>query len=77
MNNLRPNETEVYPVIIIGGGPCGLAASYYLKEKGIKHIIIEKNEMLQTWKNERWDSFHLISPNWMTNIPGIKKSYTI
>lgn len=69
---MRPNETEVYPVIIIGGGPCGLAASYYLKEKGIKHIIIEKNEMLQTWKNERWDSFHLISPNWMTNIPGIK-----
>lgn len=71
---MRPNQTEVYPVIIIGGGPCGLAASYYLKKYNVKHIIIEKKEMLQTWKNERWDSFHLISPNWMTNIPGIKNN---
>jgi putative flavoprotein involved in K+ transport len=37
----------------------------------IEHLIIEKGEMLQTWKYERWDSFYLVTPNWMTNLPGL------
>jgi putative flavoprotein involved in K+ transport len=58
-----------YDVVIIGGGPSGITCSYYLKQKGIKHVILEKDEMLHTWKRERWDSFYLVTPNWMTNIP--------
>ncbi len=62
---------KIYPVIVVGGGPSGISASYHLKNNGIEHIVIEKKEMLQTWKNERWDSFYLVTPNWMTNLPGI------
>ncbi len=68
---MSTHNKEIYPVIVIGGGPSGIAASYHLKNKGIEHIVIEKKEMLQTWKNERWDSFFLVTPNWMTNLPGI------
>lgn len=62
---------KIYPVIVIGGGPSGLAASFHLKKASISHLIIEKKEMLQTWKHERWDSFYLVTPNWMTNLPGV------
>lgn len=65
------NENKDYPVIIIGGGPSGISCSQHLKKYGIDHIIIEKKEMLQTWKHERWDSFFMVTPNWMTNLPGV------
>lgn len=62
---------KIYKAIIVGGGPSGISCSYHLKHAGIEHLIIEKNEMLHTWKHERWDSFHLVTPNWMTNLPGV------
>jgi putative flavoprotein involved in K+ transport len=56
--------------IIVGGGQAGLSTSYYLKKQGRKHIILEKAEQAaQVWRN-RWDSFTLITPNWMTRLPG-------
>lgn len=58
-----------YDVIIIGGGPSGITCSYYLKKRGVSHIILEKGDMLHTWLHERWDSFYLVTPNWMTNLP--------
>lgn len=61
-----------YTVIIIGGGPSGLSCSDHLKKHHIDHLILEKKEMLQTWKNERWDSFFLVTPNWMTNLPPVE-----
>ncbi|BEP30277.1 NAD(P)-binding domain-containing protein [Helicovermis profundi] len=62
-----------FSVVIVGAGPSGLCLSYHLKEKGIDHIIIEKKEILHTWKNERWDSFDLVTPNWMTLLPETEK----
>lgn len=61
-----------YTVIIIGGGPSGISCSHHLKKHNIDHLILEKKDMLQTWKNERWDSFYLVTPNWMTNLPGVE-----
>ena len=59
-------------VIVIGGGPSGITCGYYLSKRGIDYIILEKHEMLHTWKNERWDSFYLVTPNWMTYLPGFE-----
>lgn len=61
-----------YKVIVIGGGPSGITCGYYLKQRGLDYLIIEKEEMLHTWKNERWDSFYLVTPNWMTHLPGLE-----
>jgi len=56
--------------IIVGGGQAGLSTSYYLKKQGRDHIILEKAyQAAQVWRN-RWDSFTLITPNWMTRLPG-------
>jgi putative flavoprotein involved in K+ transport len=56
--------------IIVGGGQAGLSTSYYLKKQGREHIIFEKaHQPAQVWRN-RWDSFTLITPNWMIRLPG-------
>jgi putative flavoprotein involved in K+ transport len=62
--------TEQINTIIVGGGQAGLATSYFLKLKGIDHIIIEKADQAASAWRERWDSFTLITPNWMIRLPG-------
>ncbi|HEY9906030.1 MAG TPA: FAD-dependent monooxygenase, partial [Thermosynechococcaceae cyanobacterium] len=56
--------TSHYSVIIIGGGQAGLSMSYCLKERGIDHIVFEKNQVGYAWREKRWDSFCLVTPNW-------------
>lgn len=58
------------PVLIVGAGQQGLAASYCLKEKGIDHVVLEKHRLGHAWANERWDSFCLVTPNWQCRLPG-------
>ena len=56
--------------IIVGGGQGGLSISYYLAKKSRDHIIFEQaDQAADVWRN-RWDSFTLITPNWMTRLPG-------
>ena len=55
--------------VIIGGGQAGLAMSRCLFERGIDHIVLERGRLGQRWRNERWDSLHLLSPNWMARLP--------
>lgn len=59
-----------YSVIIVGGGQAGLAISYLLKQASIDHIIFEKNQIGHAWRNQRWDSFCLVTPNWQCRLPG-------
>lgn len=61
---------EHYSVIIVGGGQAGLSMSYCLTEKGIDHIIFEKNRIGHSWRSKRWDSFCLVTPNWQCMLPG-------
>jgi putative flavoprotein involved in K+ transport len=59
-----------YQVIIVGGGQAGLSASYCLKKENINHLIFDRGEIGDTWKNHRWDSFCLVTPNWQCRLPG-------
>ena len=57
--------------IIVGGGQAGLALSYYLKLQGRGHVVLEQsNKAGNAWRNHRWDSFVLNTPNWQTRLPG-------
>lgn len=57
--------------IIIGGGQAGLATSYYLARQGCEHIIFEQAAQPgNVWRNDRWDSFTLLTPNWSFRLPG-------
>ena len=59
--------------IIVGGGQAGLALSYYLSKQGHEHIVFEKGfQPAEAWRNHRWDSFTLVTPNWMIQLPGIE-----
>ena len=64
------STTTHYPVIVIGGGQAGLSASYYLKRRGIAHLVFEKNSVMHAWKEQRWDNFCLVTPNWQCQLPG-------
>ena len=59
-----------YPVAIVGGGQAGLSMSYCLKERGIDHIVFEKNQIGHAWRSKRWDAFCLVTPNWQCQLPG-------
>lgn len=59
-----------HSVVVVGGGQAGLAMSYCLKERGIDHLIFEKNQIGYAWREKRWDSFCLVTPNWQCQLPG-------
>jgi putative flavoprotein involved in K+ transport len=56
--------------IIIGAGHAGLAMSRYLTEHAIDHVVFERGKVANSWKTERWDSLQLLTPNWMSRLPG-------
>ena len=53
---------------VIGAGQCGLAMSACLLDAGREHIVLERGQVAQAWR-ERWDSLTLLSPNWFTRLP--------
>jgi putative flavoprotein involved in K+ transport len=59
-----------FPVAIVGGGQAGLSVSYCLRERGIEHIVIEAGRVGHEWRERRWDSFCLVTPNWQCKLPG-------
>jgi putative flavoprotein involved in K+ transport len=42
-----------------------------LSEKSLEHVVLERGEIANTWKTERWDSLRLLTPNWLTRLPGL------
>lgn len=61
---------EQYDTIIIGGGQAGLATSYHLTQQNREHVILEKQRMGEAWRSGKWDSFTLVTPNYMLQLPG-------
>ncbi len=58
------------PVVVIGAGQAGLAMSHHLTGRGIDHVVLDRGEVANSWRTERWDSLRLLTPNWMTRLPG-------
>jgi putative flavoprotein involved in K+ transport len=57
--------------IIIGGGQAGLSTSYFLAQQGREHVVLEAAAQAgNAWRNDRWDSFTLNTPNWSFRLPG-------
>jgi putative flavoprotein involved in K+ transport len=67
---LKTAPCQHVPVLIVGGGQGGLSLSYLLKQQGIDHLVLEKNRIGHSWRNERWDSFCLVTPNRQCRLPG-------
>ena len=57
--------------IIVGGGQGGLSTSFFLSQKGLEHVVLEQAAKAgNVWRNDRWDSFTLLTPNWSFQLPG-------
>lgn len=57
--------------VIIGAGHAGLALSRRLSERSIRHVVLERGEVANSWRTERWDSLRLLTPNWQSQLPGM------
>ena len=57
---------------MIGAGHAGLAVSHFLGQRSIDHVVIERGEVANTWRYERWDSLRLLTPNWQSRLPGVE-----
>lgn len=67
---IRPVGT--IDVVVIGAGHAGLAASYFLSQQSIDHVVLERGEIANSWRYERWDSLKLLTPNWQSRLPGFE-----
>ena len=56
--------------VVIGAGHAGLAVSRLLTAAGHEHVVLDRGRVAERWRSERWDSLHLLTPNWMTRLPG-------
>jgi putative flavoprotein involved in K+ transport len=56
--------------VVVGAGHCGLAVSRILAARSIEHVVLERGEVADSWRTQRWDSLRLLTPNWMTRLPG-------
>ena len=56
--------------VVIGAGHAGLAASRFLTDRSIEHVALERGDVANSWRRERWDSLRLLTPSWQTRLPG-------
>src|SRR5687768_3110301 len=59
-------------VAILGAGHAGLAISRCLADRSIDHVVLERGEVANSWRRERWDSLRLLTPNWQSRLPGYR-----
>jgi putative flavoprotein involved in K+ transport len=56
--------------VVIGAGHAGLAVSRLLMLEGRDHVVLDQGRIAESWRSARWDSLHLLTPNWMARLPG-------
>jgi len=61
---------EQVSTVVIGAGHAGLAASHFLSARAIDHVVLERGEVANSWRTERWESLRLLTPNWQSRLPG-------
>lgn len=64
------NTARTITTVIVGAGHAGLAMSRCLSERGVDHVVLERGDVANTWRTERWDSLRLLTPNWQSRLPG-------
>src|SRR6202451_1902287 len=55
--------------VVIAAGQAGLAMSRRLTERSIDHVVLERGEVANSWRTQRWPSLRLLTPNWQTRLP--------
>lgn len=56
--------------VVVGGGQAGLAVSWHLTRHAVEHVVLEQGGVGHRWARAGWDSLRLVTPNWMSRLPG-------
>lgn len=56
--------------VIVGAGQAGLALSRHLTAAGHEHVLLDRRDVGDRWRSERWESLTLLTPNWLNQLPG-------
>jgi putative flavoprotein involved in K+ transport len=75
MSQHTTKHAEIYSAIIIGAGQAGVALSHCLQQRGVTHLVLEKDRPFAEWYDRRWDSFAMNTPNWMNVLPGEQQPF--
>jgi putative flavoprotein involved in K+ transport len=67
---------EHVETLIVGGGQAGLVMSYRLKQRGLPHLVLERQRIAERWRSERWDGLRFQFPNWSVRLPDFPFSHT-
>ncbi|MEA2127213.1 MAG: putative flavoprotein involved in transport [Solirubrobacteraceae bacterium] len=60
---------ERVQIAIVGGGQAGLSMSWHLTQRGLEHVVLERSRAFCAWRDERWDAFSLVTPNFQCRLP--------
>ena len=83
----RGEAGNVTDVVIIGGGPAGILLAHHFREHGIRHKVLERGKVGQSWRDMRpgmvllspgvpgtdWTSLTLDRPIW--TFPGVRRPF--
>lgn len=61
-----PPESEV---VVIGGGPAGLATSACLKSEGVRHVLLERETVVASAWRRHYDRLHLHTSRAFSGLP--------
>lgn len=59
-----------FDAVIIGAGWAGLSVSARLTDAGVRHRVLERKRIAETWRTQRWNTFRMNTPNIQTVMPG-------
>jgi putative flavoprotein involved in K+ transport len=62
-----PHSTHT---LVVGAGQAGLLMSRHLRDAGREHLVLERRPTLGGGWLDRWDAFQLVTPNFVTDLPG-------
>jgi putative flavoprotein involved in K+ transport len=64
------HQIAAVDTVVIGAGQAGLAVSHLLGRAGRDHVVVDRGRVAESWRSQRWDSLRLLTPRWMSRLPG-------
>ena len=65
---------EKIDTLVVGGGQAGIAMSEHLSNKGVPHVVLERDRIAERWRSARWDSLVANGPAWHDRFPNMEFS---
>ncbi len=65
-------SVEKVDTLVVGAGQAGVAMSEHLSNNGIDHLVLERSQIAERWRSERWDSLVANGPAWHDRFPGLE-----